>query len=359
MVIATLPALKQPSIVDLDLEAVSDATVAIPRSNPYEIDIRAAEIYSQRKAALTLKTYNTYIKEFQEWCAFYGLKDLPADSSTVVRFLSDLTIDKTSIGGKKGKAYSTINIYRCAIRFYHFENGYDSPTDSVLVKNMMSGVSREQRGRVKKQMKPLTSDIIAAIRATSCVPLRRDWTGKGNQESATKAIWRGRRQILICSLFLSCGLRISNLITLQWDDIQEAPEGHGHLTIRYSKTDQSGKSRVVSVPRKVMEDVRLWKEVGYVEGNDWMFPNKPRYGINGHIGITLVRYNVHQALERAGIDPKGYNSHSGRVGLAQGMTKKGAPLQLVSRQGGWDSPSMVGYYTRNQSAEESLPYLPE
>ena len=54
---------------------------------------------------------------------------------------------------------------------------------------------------------------------------------------------------------------------------------------------------------------------------------------------------------------KGYSGHSGRVGLAIRMTRRGAPLQAVQTHGRWKSPSMPARYTRSEKALEALEWL--
>ena len=53
----------------------------------------------------------------------------------------------------------------------------------------------------------------------------------------------------------------------------------------------------------------------------------------------------------------GYSGHSGRVGLAIRMTRRGAPLQAVQTHGRWKSPAMPARYTRGEKALEALEWL--
>ena len=54
---------------------------------------------------------------------------------------------------------------------------------------------------------------------------------------------------------------------------------------------------------------------------------------------------------------EGCSGHSGRVGLAIRMTRRGAPLQAVQTHGRWKSPSMPASYTRSEKALEALEWL--
>jgi len=61
------------------------------------------------------------------------------------------------------------------------------------------------------------------------------------------------------------------------------------------------------------------------------------------------------AAKAAGLG-EGFSGHSGRVGMAQRMTRNGAPAAAVMRQGRWTT-RMVARYTRNVTAAEALRYL--
>ena len=54
---------------------------------------------------------------------------------------------------------------------------------------------------------------------------------------------------------------------------------------------------------------------------------------------------------------EGFSGHSRRVGMAQRMTRNGAPATAVMRQGRWSTSRMVARYTRNETAWEALRYL--
>ena len=69
-----------------------------------------------------------------------------------------------------------------------------------------------------------------------------------------------------------------------------------------------------------------------------------------------ISRRVDSMAKAAGLG-EGYSSHSGRVGLAFRMTRRGAPLQAVRTHGRWKSPSMPARYTRSEKAIEELEWL--
>ena len=52
----------------------------------------------------------------------------------------------------------------------------------------------------------------------------------------------------------------------------------------------------------------------------------------------------------AGLDGR-YTAHSGRVGLASELTRRGAPTAAVQLAGGWRSARMVTHYSSGATAE--------
>ena len=53
----------------------------------------------------------------------------------------------------------------------------------------------------------------------------------------------------------------------------------------------------------------------------------------------------------------GFNSHSGRIGMARRMVAAGAPNATVQHQGRWKHGDMVARYTRGEVAGEALKWL--
>ena len=74
------------------------------------------------------------------------------------------------------------------------------------------------------------------------------------------------------------------------------------------------------------------------------------------LSMSQISRRVDSMARAAGLG-EGYSGHSGRVGLAIRMTRRGAPLQAVQTHGRWKSPSMPARYTRSEKALEALEWL--
>ena len=74
------------------------------------------------------------------------------------------------------------------------------------------------------------------------------------------------------------------------------------------------------------------------------------------LSARQISRRVAAAAKAAGLGD-GFSEHSGRVGMAQRMTRNSVPTTAVMRQGRWVSVRMVARYTRGENAAEALQYL--
>ena len=70
-------------------------------------------------------------------------------------------------------------------------------------------------------------------------------------------------------------------------------------------------------------------------------------GINGQ---SIAR-RLTAAAKAAGVEGR-ITGHSGRVGLAVELTRRGAPEQATAKAGGWKSSRMVAHYSAAVAAEQ-------
>ena len=143
------------------------------------------------------------------------------------------------------------------------------------------------------------------------------------------------------------GLRISEAATLRWRDVLDAEDGAGLIYIERSKTDQVGEGAyVVVTPETLTALKQLCEDVGDCSDDDIVFG----------LSRSQISRRVDSMARAAGLG-EGYSGHSGRVGLAIRMTRRGAPLQAVQTHVRWKSPSMPAKYTRSEKALEALEWL--
>ena len=237
---------------------------------------------------------------------------------------------------------STVGLAVAAIVDAHRRVGMESP-QTTGVTETLRGLSR-QVGVAQKQARPLDADALAAIRATAFTPRT---TRGGSLEMEDTALRRGRLDIALASVLSDAGLRISEAANLKWHDVLNAEDGAGLVYIERSKTDQEGEGAYVVVTpdtltalKQLREDSEAWSDDESVFG----------------LSMSQISRCVDSMARAAGLG-EGYSGHSGRVGLAIRMTRRGAPLQAVQTHGRWKSPSMPARYTRSEKALEALEWL--
>ena len=198
---------------------------------------------------------------------------------------------------------------------------------------VLAGYRRTAAGR--GQARPFTAADLAAVFATCRRPRRR---GRG-LESAALADRRGRLDAVIAGLLFMAGMRRSEVAALRWADLAEAPGGDGILvTVRRGKMNQAADVRFVKDP--VARALRTLRVATLPEPGEHVVPLSPQM-----IGLRLTA-----AARAAGVEGR-VTAHSGRVGLASELTRRGASTTDVMLAGGWKTPRMVARYSAGATAE--------
>ena len=140
-------------------------------------------------------------------------------------------------------------------------------------------------------------------------------------------------------------LRRSEASALRWDDLTIEDDGSGRLTVRRSKTDQTGKGAVLYLPRQTVRLLSGWRDTAQARGLP-AETHSPMWGRPLH--PSTVGRIVTRRANRAG--HPGMTAHSLRVGMAQDLATAGAGLVELQTAGRWASPRMPAHYTRNHAA---------
>lgn len=293
------------------------------------LDAAVSGAIAEATSEHTRRMYRAQAKIFASWCAANGLAALPAEPSTVARYLTARALT--------GAKVATIQAGRSAIAAVHRAAKVDNPCNNETVRSTVQGLARKHRSP-RRQASPLTADDLAAILATARLPRR---TARG-MESAEVAQRRGAVDAAIAGVLFQAGLRRSEAAALAWGDIQPASQPGAFLVhVRASKTNRDG-SRV---------DIRLVKN-GAAKALAAIRPDdaQPSDRVFGLDGRTIAR-RLAAAAKAAGLEGD-YSGHSGRVGLASELTARGASLQEVMLAGGWQSAAMVARYSAGATAEQ-------
>ena len=280
-------------------------------------EIAAARGYRvHAKAANTLRAYTSDWNQFEGWCDERSLDPLPARPEAVATYLAALAL--------AGKADTTIGRHLAAIGWKHRQEGLSAPVlrdDRMVIADTLAGIRREARVRPSARKAAITARELAAMIAAA--------DGQG-----TRAI----RDRAILALGLAAALRRSELVALEWRDVEMVDKGL-KLTLRHSKTDQEGEGQVIAVPSgKTLKPVQRLKEWLAVRGGG---AGQLFYQIDPQGRLTnkpMSDRSIARLIQRyagvVGLDPESVGGHSLRAGFLTEASRAGATIakmQEVSR----------------------------
>ena len=237
-----------------------------------------------------------------------------------------------------GYSPSTIASYLSGISFYHKLHNYQDPTNAFVVKKLLEGFKRSRKSRDVRA--PITEHILRRI----CHVLPN--ICYSDFESC----------LFQSAYFLSyfALLRVSEVVFpsyLQPDrpllsgDIELVDDGNTLLiTIRISKTNQSGLPTTLRIPKS--EDSSFCC-VTTIRHYMHLRPANAYYFFSHANGTPLTQSQFSAVLAKAvrvlrlptGI----YTSHAFRIGRATDLASKGISSDAIKKLGRWKSDAVDGY----------------
>ena len=227
-----------------------------------------------------------------------------------------------------GKTMATARMRLAAIAAAHRLGGHPDPTSRPLVKATMKRLAREY-GKPKKQAKGLTSDALAAVKATARIQ-RVDQGKRRRRESAAAAARRALVDLALLQVMRDGLLRRSEASGLRWGDIEVHADGSGRLHVVRSKTDQTAEGAVLYLGPAAVEALLAIRPQEAV-----IVPGASVFNLSA----GQISRRIKAATKMAGLGD-GFSAHSPRVGMAQDLSAAGAELPELMTAGRWDSPTM-------------------
>lgn len=299
------------------------------------------------KASATVRAYTTDARVFQEWCAGYGFRSMPATAQAVAAFLGH--------EAEAGRASSTIGRRLAAIKYAHKIAGQPDPTEDEAVHAVMKGI-RRRPGMVVTPKAAATVDILTAMLMHVPPGLA------------------GKRDKALLALGFAGAFRRSELVALDVSDLREDADGL-RVLVRRSKTDQEGKGIEKAIPFgrfvKPVALVRDWlNSAGITEGP--VFRPVSRSGrvrklvqlepVSGgevspqpetkppRLTTQAVADIMKRYVAAAGLDASTFGVHSLRAGYVTSAAERGADLSRIMDQSGHRDPRTVLGYIRRANA---------
>lgn len=233
----------------------------------------------------------------------------------------------------RGVKASTIGRRCAAIRYVHKIGGHATPTLDERVKAVMRGI-RRTHGVAPRRIAPATADRIIAMapRPDGGLTMLRD------------------RALLL--LGFAGAFRRSELVALDIDDVEEAPEGL-RVTIRRAKTDQEGRGTAIAIVRgevacPVAALLDWLKAAAVTEGPVFRPIRRGGHVQPQRLTDRSVANIVKSHAARAGLDPSQFSGHSLRAGFLTSAAKRGASLFKMMATSRHRSTDTLAGYVRDQ-----------
>ena len=113
------------------------------------------------RSANTRKNYARSWAAFEQWCLEQDTPSLPADPEFIAAYLAERA--------ESGWRIATIRVSWAAISDAHRQCGHGEVAEHLGIRRTIAGLARGDR-RPQKQAQGLTSEAMAAIRATAFPP---------------------------------------------------------------------------------------------------------------------------------------------------------------------------------------------
>ncbi|XP_033739604.1 uncharacterized protein LOC117326910 isoform X3 [Pecten maximus] len=286
--------------------------------------------------AIAPQTRKSYIRAFshlQEFISthFNSTPCLPTTVDMLVYFIAQMYSEQ--------KATATIKTYVAAVGYINKLAGYSDPAQSFIIKKILTAV---QRGSYQPDSRlPITPHILQKL----VKALPRTFLSQ-YQQFMLKAMY-----LLAFHAFLRVGEMTVNSFschTLQFQDINIQYQ-HGvplklEVTFKSFKGNYNIRPIVISIERKqdasVCPVLALSQYIslrGTYPGHLFAFP------INQPVSYQYFTDSLKQTFCAAGIDAKGYASHSFRIGAASTAAAQGIPDEDIQHMGRWKSLAFKRY----------------
>lgn len=278
----------------------------------------ARALIAQSLAPNTERAYRADLAHFIGW----GSR-IPASPATVASYIA---------AHAGSLSVATLQRRVASLGKAHAAMGVPNPCRSEIVAATLRGLKRQQ-GSAQDQARPLLRDELFLIL---------DRIGSEMADLRDRALlllgWAG-------------GFRRSELTGLTPDDLTSVRQGV-IVTLRRSKTDQTGVGRKIGIPHGrtrhcSVHAIEAWTQAAGITGGA-LFRPVNRHGQVSDLALTgdAVSVILRRRLTAAGIDPTGYSGHSLRAGFATSAAQAGVPTHRIRAQTGHTSDAMLARYIR-------------
>ncbi len=280
------------------------------------------------KSNNTLRAYKSDFKDFVTFCSKNGLNSLPSDPKILALYLTHLS---------KNSKISTLRRRLVSISMVHKLKGYYLDTKHPLIVENLMGIKRV-KGSIQKGKKPILINHLKSII---------NIINEQNFEHIKKL-----RDKAIILIGFGGGFRRSELISIDYEDIENVPEGI-KFTIKRSKTDQFGEGMIKGLPYFSNEtycpvvNLKKWLEISKIKsGPIFRRFSKGSALADKRLTDQSVALLIKKYLELAGFDNSNFSGHSLRSGFATVAAESGADERSIMTMTGHKTNQMVRRYIK-------------
>ena len=281
------------------------------------------------KAHNTIRAYRSDFKDFSVFCAKNSFKSFPTDSKTVALYLTYLASKDAKISTLKRRLVSLGVIHK-------LKGHYLDTKHPIIIENLM-GIKRKI-GSFQQGKKPILINQLKSIINVI-------------DNEKTKEIKKIRDKTLIL-LGFSGGFRRSELVSIDYNDVELVPEGV-KIVIRRSKTDQFGEGMVKGLPYFSNQNycpvlhLKKWLEVSNIKSGPIFRRFSKSFKLSeNRLTDQTVALLLKNYLDVAGIENKNYSGHSLRSGFATVSAESGADERSIMAMTGHKTTQMVRRYIK-------------
>lgn len=291
-------------------------------STAIELPPQVAAMIAAATSDSTKRAYRSDWSDFADYCQLEKVSALPAEPLTVSMYLEAIA------GSHK---ISTLKRRIVAIAAAHQASGYETPTQSMLVRKTMQGIRRTHGAEVAKKHAITIPELHAMIQATP-------------------DDLRGLRDRAILTFHFAGAFRRSEVCNLTVDRVKFSV---GEMSVRLgkTKTDQEGQgmTKVLSSSELRAIDpvynLRTWLDAaGIKEGA--LFRRVDRHNVVGKHKLTgeSIAQVWKAAAKRAGLNAKEIAGHSARRGFITAAYNSELAEADIMQHTGHKSPTVMRGY---------------
>ena len=282
------------------------------------------------KANNTVRAYKSDFNDFELFCVKNGFKSLPSEPKIVSLYLTHLSTKDCKMSTLKRRLVSIGVIHK-------LKGHYLDTKHPAIIENIM-GIKR-RKGSNQKGKKPI---LIRYLKEIINVIDQQD------KEEIKK--FRDRSIILIG---FSGGFRRSEIVSLDYDDLDFVPEGL-KVNIKRSKTDQFGEGFTKALPYFdssqycPVVSLKKWIDISKITTGPVFrrFVKGSKLSEN-RLTDQTVALLIKEYLNLVGIDSKNYSGHSLRSGFATSAAESGVEERNIMAMTGHKSTEMVRRYIKD------------